>query len=87
MLALGQATGGIVRLSRLQRLETLEGFAEWLRAPQEWIAGFDFPFGLPRPLVEHLGWPTEWRDCMQHYAGLTRAQIAALRRPSGSRAL
>lgn len=75
VLALGMADGARVQLTRLERIETLAGFADWLRAPQAWIGGFDFPFGLPRALVEHLGWPTEWRACMAHYAGLTRPQI------------
>ena len=77
VLALGEAGAGRVRLTGLLRLETLSAFADWLRAPQEWIGGFDFPFGLPRPLVEHLGWPTDWHACMQHYASLTRPQIRA----------
>jgi hypothetical protein len=75
VLAWGTAAGGRVQLTRLEKLESLGAFADWLRAPQAWIAGFDFPFGLPRELVEHLGWPTDWRECMRHYAGLTRPQI------------
>ncbi|MDB5898053.1 MAG: hypothetical protein JWP22_4110 [Ramlibacter sp.] len=77
VLALGACTGGRVQLERLEKLPTLAAFAQWLAQPGEWIAGFDFPFGLPRELVEHLGWPTSWRECMQHYAGLTRPQIRA----------
>lgn len=75
VLALGLAAGGRVQLTRLEKIESLAGFAAWLRLPQAWIGGFDFPFGLPRELVEHLRWPTGWRECMQHYAGLTRPQI------------
>lgn len=75
VLALGHAAGGRVQLDRLEKLESLASFADWLRAPHAWIAGFDFPFGLPRELVEHLGWPTSWRECMRHYASLTRPQI------------
>ena len=75
VLAWGTASGGRVQLTRLEKLESLAAFAEWLRAPQSWIAGFDFPFGLPRELVEHLGWPTQWRECLRHYASLTRPQI------------
>jgi hypothetical protein len=75
VIALGLAAGGRVQLTRLERIESLAGFAAWLRQPQAWIGGFDFPFGLPRELVEHLRWPTGWRECMQHYAGLTRPQI------------
>ena len=75
VLALGTESGGRVQLTGLELLPTLDAFAAWLREPRAWIGGFDFPFGLPRELVEHLGWPTDWRACMQHYAGLTRPQI------------
>jgi hypothetical protein len=75
VLALGRVMGDRVVLNGLQRLDSLEGFAAWLAQPGPWIGGFDFPFGLPRQLVEHLGWPSQWRDCIEHYAGLTRADI------------
>ena len=75
VLALGQLTGGRVVVSRLERLDSLAAFGDWLAQPQAWIGGFDFPFGLPRELVEQLGWPLQWRDCIAHYAGLTRAEI------------
>jgi hypothetical protein len=39
------------------------------------VGGFDFPFSLPRELVEHLGWPVQWAPLMAHYAGLSRAEI------------
>ena len=75
VLALGTCTSGRVQLTRLEKLDTLAAFADWLRQPQAWTGGFDFPFGLPRALVEELGWPTAWRECMAHYAALTRPQI------------
>jgi hypothetical protein len=75
VMALGTASSGRVVLQRLERIETLAAFTQWLRRPGPWIGGFDFPFGLPRELVEHLGWPTQWRECILHYAGLTRADI------------
>jgi hypothetical protein len=75
VLALGQLTGGRVLLTRLERLESLPAFGHWLAQPAQWIGGFDFPFGLPRELVEHLHWPLTWRECIQHYAGLTRDEI------------
>jgi len=91
LLALGEEAGGRVQLARIERLESLAAFGDWLGRPQAWIGGFDFPFGLPRALVEHLGWPTDWRECMRHYAGLTRPQIRATfaaycaARPAGSK--
>ncbi|MBC7603842.1 MAG: DUF429 domain-containing protein [Ramlibacter sp.] len=75
VIALGAQRSGRVVLSKLAKLPTLEAFGEWLAQPGDWIGAFDFPFGLPRELVEQLGWPLEWRECMRHYASLTRAQI------------
>ncbi|HSI55158.1 MAG TPA: DUF429 domain-containing protein [Ramlibacter sp.] len=75
VMALGSLTGSRVVLSRLEKLESLAAFGQWLAQPREWVGGFDFPFGLPRELVEHLGWPLQWRECMAHYAGLSRAEI------------
>ncbi len=75
MLAFGGESGGRVTLAKIETFETLAGFAHWLAQPGPWVGGFDFPFGLPRELVEHLGWPAQWRDCMAHYAGLSRADI------------
>ena len=77
VLALGSTTGGRVQLSKLERLDSLEAFTQWLQRPVSWVGGFDFPFGLPRELVETLGWPTQWEDCIRHYATLNRAQIRA----------
>ena len=90
-MALGSLTAGRVVLSRLEMLPTLDAFAQWLQQPRAWIAAFDVPFGLPRELVEHLGWPTDWRECMAHYALLSRPQIRETfaaycdARPAGSK--
>ena len=75
VLALGHAADGRVVLASLEKFESLQAFGQWLGEPREWVGGFDFPFGLPRELVEHLGWPLQWRDCIAHYAQLTRADI------------
>jgi hypothetical protein len=77
VLALGTLHCGRVQLSRLERLESLAAFAQWLRQPLDWVGGFDLPFGLPRELVETLGWPTGWEDCIRHYATLSREEIRA----------
>jgi len=59
-------------------IDSLEAFAEWLQQSGPWLGGFDLPFGLPRELVETLGWPTDWLACMTHYQTLSRDQIRAL---------
>jgi len=74
-VALGHVDGAVVTLERIDAHIDFDGFAAWLRTPGPWVAAFDFPFGLPRELVEALGWPTEWRALMARYAQLTRAEI------------
>ncbi len=77
VFAVGSADKGRVQLSHLDRVETLDGFSHWLITNTDWIGGFDLPFGLPRELVEHLHWPTDWAQCIRHYAALSRADIRA----------
>jgi hypothetical protein len=76
VVALGADDGTRVTLEGFERFATLQGFGAWLQA-RHWIGGFDLPFGLPRELVQQLGWPREWRACIQHYADLPRAQVRA----------
>jgi hypothetical protein len=66
---------GRVQLSKIERLASLSAFSEWLALNAGWVGGFDLPFGLPRELVQTLGWPTAWEDCIRHYASLDRATI------------
>ncbi|SIS49451.1 DUF429 domain-containing protein [Phaeovulum vinaykumarii] len=52
--------GARLRLRRLERIETLAGFESFLAQPGPWVAGFDFPFGQSRRLIDGLGWPRDW---------------------------
>jgi len=75
VFATGALERGRVQLLGLERIESLDAFSDWLARDQAWLCGFDFPFGLPRELVQALGWPLAWPECMRHYAGLTREEI------------
>jgi hypothetical protein len=75
VLALGRREGARVQLTELVRLETLAAVGRWLAEPRAWVGGFDLPFGLPRELLQTLGWPLQWHASMQHYRTLTRPQI------------
>lgn len=75
VLALGRRDGARVQLTELVRLDTLAAVGTWLAAPRHWVGGFDLPFGLPRELLQTLGWPLQWHASMQHYRTLTRPQI------------
>ena len=77
VLAWGRLLQGRVQLERLEPVDALDGLAASLLREPAWLGGFDLPFGLPRELVETLGWPRDWAACMQHYAGLSRAEIRA----------
>jgi hypothetical protein len=91
VLAWGTLARDVAVLQKLEQVGSLAAFGDWLKAEGDWVGGFDFPFGLPRELVEHLGWPVTWRECIAHYAALTRADIretfAAFcdARPAGSK--
>ena len=81
-VALGQRHGSIVRLGGLLAFDTLAAFGAHLAAAvadgeAPWLAALDFPFGLPRELVQSLGWPLAWEPLMAHYAALSRAEIRA----------
>ena len=70
------ASNGQLLLLKLYRFNSLQGFGDWLgEAREPWVGGFDLPFGLPRELVQALGWPLQWHACMQHYRALSREQI------------
>lgn len=64
-----------VRIERVDALADFARFEALLAEPGPWLGGFDFPFGLPRELVESLGWPLQWPALMTHYAALERASI------------
>lgn len=76
-VAAGQRHGAVMRLTGLTALDSLDAFSTWLARPGPWVAGMDLPFGLPRELVEHLSWPTDYAALMAHYAGLSRVEIRA----------
>lgn len=74
-LAEGECRGALLRLCALHGHAAYDSFAAALAAPGPWVGAFDFPFGLPRELVESLGWPATWLPLMRHYCSLDREQI------------
>jgi hypothetical protein len=75
VLAWGKVHGARVQLQRLECAVTLDAFSRVLLHETAWTGAFDLPFGLPRELVETLGWPTDWASCMAHYTSLSRVEI------------
>ena len=72
------ADAGTVALQGFDRFARLAQWQDFLQQQPAWVGGFDLPFALPRELVTHLGWPSDWQACMQHYASLERSEIRSL---------
>lgn len=74
MLATGRLRGDRVQLLGLETFSTLDAWEARL-ARGAWVGGFDLPFGLPRELIEVLGWPADWRTCVAHFCEQARPQL------------
>jgi hypothetical protein len=87
----GSLRGRVLQLRALVEHPGFDSMAQALAGPGPWVGAFDFPFGLPRELVEALDWPTQWLPLMRHYQALSRAEIRATfkafcdARPAGSK--
>ena len=90
-VARGALGGARLSLQGLDELADFAAFEALLRSPGPWLGAFDFPFGLPRELIESLGWPREWFALIRHYAALPRPIIRehfaafCAQRPKGSK--
>lgn len=74
-IASGELRDDAYVLQSLASLHDYAAFDTWLRKPGPWLGAFDFPFSLPRELIEHLGWPTQWAPMIRHVAALSRADM------------
>jgi len=74
-IAHGTLAGARLHVGRVAEYADWASWEQWLAQPDDWIGAFDFPFGLSRELVEHLGWPRAWPALVRHCAQLTRAQL------------
>jgi hypothetical protein len=64
--------GSGLRADELIQWTTFEAFETALVLPGPWIAGIDFPFGLPRKFIENIGWPLTWTGYVEHARTLGR---------------
>jgi Protein of unknown function (DUF429) len=74
---------GELAVTGLRRLASLTAFEDWLQCPGPWLAGCDFPFGLPHELLVALDWPHQqgWASMINHLASLSRpAMVEQFRR-------
>lgn len=74
-IASGYLNGNTWQIETLQALPDFDSFVQWLMQPGPWLGAFDFPFSLPRELVEYLHWPVTWPALMSHLSSLSRAEL------------
>ncbi|GIZ52267.1 DUF429 domain-containing protein [Noviherbaspirillum aridicola] len=90
-VAHGSAEGDALVIETLCAHPDWASYERWLAQPGPWVGAFDFPFGLSRELVEHLGWPQDWAGLVRHCARLERARLRETfrafcdARPAGSK--
>jgi hypothetical protein len=65
----------IYQLDEIRSLVSLSDYEAFLRESGPWLGGFDLPFGQPRTLIEHEGWPTEWPKFVRFFCGQPRAAL------------
>lgn len=91
VVARGHLVAARLTVTCIEKLDNFAAFDTLLAEPGPWVGGFDLPFGLPRELVETLGWPTTWRELVSHAQNIGKdAFKAALNgvreaRPMGAR--
>ena len=90
-VAHGALLGDQLEVTAIDNLGSFGEFDALLQTPGPWVAGFDFPFGMPRELVATLAWPLDWPGMVRHVEALGKdafkAALNAVResRPMGSR--
>ena len=90
-IASGQGTRSAFRLQCIEQLADWNSFERWLLRPGPWIAGFDFPFGLPREAIDDLDLPKNYVQLVEHCQLLGRDEFRATldryreSRPAGKR--
>ena len=75
--ACGVLRKNVLKLERIERLQTFGEFEALLARPGPWIGGFDLPFSLPRELVRDLRWPSAWPELVAHCSSFDRPAFRA----------
>jgi hypothetical protein len=72
----------LLAIEAVRTLDSLDAFDHWLRQPGPWLGAFDFPFGLPRDLLDAFGWlakadrvDSTWAHSIRQAASLSRSQL------------
>jgi hypothetical protein len=79
-VAMCRMEGDALYVDALCALESLECFGNLLNTPGPWMAGMDFPFGLPRSFLEPLHWKPDWESYVRAAGAMERNDFRDLAR-------
>jgi hypothetical protein len=71
----GEFTDGCLHIDNFVKIASLNEFEVFLKRRGPWLAGFDFPFGQPRQLIEALDWPQSWEGYVAEIAAMTQQEF------------
>lgn len=60
VVAVGKYRRDVLEIEEFLQFSDWPAYEQWIASPGEWIAGFDFPFGLPEAFVARQGLGEEW---------------------------
>lgn len=72
-----QLADGVLRAGELEVFADFSALEGMLRRSGPWIAGLDFPFGMPRKFIETIGWPRSWAGYVEYAERLGREGFRA----------
>jgi hypothetical protein len=75
--SLPDGSAGAIHVLAVDSCPDWAAFDRQLNQPGPWVGAFDLPFGLPRALVQTLGWPEDWCAMIELYTQLSRDEIRA----------
>ena len=69
VVAVTEQSGSTLDLQEFLEFHDWPAYERWLSTPGKWVAGFDFPFGLPEAFVTRHKLGTEWVELVERCAG------------------
>ena len=66
---------GNLTIQNIHGLASFDEFEDFLKQKGPWIAGIDFPFGLPGAFLSTLGLPHDWKGYAQKLTRRSRAEF------------
>lgn len=78
--AMCRLESGVLHLDGLCAFDVMDSFRNFLHMEGPWVAGMDFPFGLPREFLEPLNWRAEWCSYVARAASMRRGEFKELAR-------